>query len=77
MTAVSAFAQSNQEAFLQVDLPVAAAKQLISAAIDDFLESRFAAEISLEVPDQVLEQFPPSARAFFRPTAGDRSGTPT
>jgi hypothetical protein len=48
-------------------MPVEAARQLIQVAIDRFIDTQFAAEISFEVPDDVLKRFPEPVRTFFRP----------
>jgi hypothetical protein len=59
--------------FAEVDMPIEAARHLIHVAINRFIETQFASEISFEVPDDVLEQFPESVRSFFRPIAPQRS----
>jgi hypothetical protein len=65
---VDLFLLQKREAFSRVEMPVEAARQLIKSAFDRFIDSRYASEISFEVPDNVLEQFPPAVRSFFRPS---------
>ena len=60
-------------AFAEVDMPIEAARHLVHVAINRFIETQFASEISFEVPDDVLQQFPASVRSFFRPTTPQRS----
>ena len=71
------FLQKRSAAFTGVDMPVDAARKLILVAIDRFIETKYASEISFEVPDDILQRFPEPVRAFFRPDvpsgpAGDR-----
>jgi len=53
-------------------MPIDAARQLIIVAVDRFISTRFAAEISFDVPDDVLQRFPEPVRTFFRPAAPGR-----
>jgi hypothetical protein len=63
------FLRERSSAFAEIEMPIDAARQLIVAAIDRFISTQFAAEISFEVPDDLLQRFPEPVRAFFRPTA--------
>jgi hypothetical protein len=77
LCALDTFLTANEHEFAEVELPVKAASELIHAAIDQFLDTRYSSEISFEVPDELLEKFPASVRSFFRPPAAAQSGTPT
>src|ERR1700730_16692523 len=61
------FLQKRSAAFAEIDMPIDAARKLIQIAIDRFIETTYASEISFEVPDDILQRFPESVRAFFRP----------
>jgi hypothetical protein len=61
------FLREHGAGFAEIDMPVEAARQLIQVAIDRFIDTQFAAEISFEVPDDVLKRFPEPVRTFFRP----------
>jgi len=61
------FLREHGAGFAEIDMPVDAARQLIHVAIDRFIDTQFAAEISIEVPDDVLKRFPEPVRTFFRP----------
>jgi hypothetical protein len=53
-------------------MPIDAAGRLIAVAIDRFIDTTYAAEISFEVPDDVLQRFPEQVRTFFRPDVPER-----
>ena len=73
MTAdIDSFLKENSRNFIDVDMPVDAARQLIHIAIERFIETKFATEVSFEVPEDVLKRFPEPVRTFFRPTVPDR-----
>lgn len=61
------FLRERSSAFTEIDMPIEAARQLIVVAIDRFIDTQFAAEISFDVPDDVLQRFPEPVRTFFRP----------
>jgi hypothetical protein len=61
------FLQRRSAAFAEIDLPVDSARKLIQIAIDRFIDTKYAAEISFEVPEDILQRFPEPVRAFFRP----------
>jgi len=71
------FLTKRSAAFAAVDMPIDAAGRLIQVAIDRFIDTKYAAEISFEVPDDILQRFPEPVRTFFRPAVpeppvGDR-----
>ena len=63
------FLTKRSAAFAEIDMPVDAAGKLIQVAIDRFIDTQYASEISFEVPDDILQRFPESVRTFFRPEA--------
>ena len=66
------FLQKRSEAFAAIDMPIDAARKLIVVAIDRFIDTKYASEISFEVPDDVLQRFPEPVRTFFRPAVPAR-----
>src|SRR5947207_14973466 len=66
------FLQNRSAAFAGVDMPIDAAGRLILVAIDRFIDTKYAAEISFEVPDDILQRFPEPVRTFFRPAVPER-----
>jgi hypothetical protein len=64
-----AFLADHQAALAEIELPVDAARSLTQLAIDRFIEPQLSSEISIEVPDDILQRFPDSVRIFFRPPA--------
>jgi hypothetical protein len=66
------FLAERGSAFAEIDMPIEAARQLIIVAIDRFISTQFAAEISFDVPDDVLQRFPEPVRTFFRPAVPRR-----
>jgi hypothetical protein len=68
MQAVEGFLAREEQAFEEVEMPIAAAGHLIQVAFERFIDTRFSSEISFEVPDDVLERFPEGVRSFFRPS---------
>ena len=66
------FLQKRSAAFAEIDMPIDAAHKLIQVAIDRFIETKYASEISFEVPDDILQRFPEPVRAFFRPAVPGR-----
>jgi hypothetical protein len=61
------FLQKQSAAFAAIDMPIDALRKLIQVAIDRFIDTKYASEISFEVPDDTLQRFPEPVRAFFRP----------
>jgi len=66
------FLHKRSAAFAEIDMPIDAARKLIQVAIDRFIDTQYASEISFEVPDEILKRFPESVRTFFRPEARGR-----
>jgi hypothetical protein len=66
------FLHKRSAAFTEIDMPIDAAGKLIQVAIDRFIDTQYASEISFEVPDDILQRFPESVRTFFRPEARGR-----
>jgi hypothetical protein len=66
------FLRERSSVFAEVDMPIDAARQLIIVAIDRFIDTQFAAEVSFDVPDDVLRRFPEPVRTFFRPAVPGR-----
>ncbi|HKV30820.1 MAG TPA: hypothetical protein VJT14_07380 [Candidatus Dormibacteraeota bacterium] len=61
------FLHKRSAAFAEIDMPIDAALKLIQVAVDRFIDTQHASEISFEVPDHILQRFPESVRIFFRP----------
>jgi hypothetical protein len=66
------FLARQSTAFASIDMPIDAVRKLIQVAIDRFIDTKFVAEISFEVPDDILQRFPEPVRTFFRPAVPDR-----
>src|SRR5712691_561760 len=66
------FLHKRSAAFAEIEMPIDAARKLIQVAIDRFIDTQYASEISFEVPDEILKRFPESVRTFFRPEARGR-----
>src|SRR5437762_13090184 len=66
------FLQKRSAAFAGVDMPIDAAGRLILVAIDRFIDTKYAAELSFEVPDDILQRLPEPVRTFFRPAVPER-----
>lgn len=74
MEALSNFVDEHDPALAEIDMPVDATVQLMRAALDRFVETQFAAEVSFEVPDDLLQRFPEPVQTFFRPAVPQRLG---
>jgi hypothetical protein len=74
---LSRFVKGHSEAFAAVDMPVDATLQLVRAAVDRFVDTRFSTEVSLEVPDDLLKRFPEPVQSFFRPVVPKRTAGTT
>jgi hypothetical protein len=61
------FLYKRSAAFAEIDMPIDSALKLIQVAVDRFIDTQYASEISFEVPDDILQRFPESVRTFFRP----------
>jgi hypothetical protein len=66
------FLDKRSAAFAEIDLPIDSARKLVQVAIERFIDTKYAAEISFEVPDDILQRFPEPVRAFFRPDVPGR-----
>jgi hypothetical protein len=71
---LSSFLNGQNQALAEIDMPVDAVLQLIRAALDRFVETQFATEVSFEVPDDLLQRFPEPVQTFFRPAVRQRTG---
>jgi len=77
MTAdLDAFLKEKSATFTDIDMPIEAARVLIQVAVDRFIDTQFATEVSFEVPDDVLQRFPEPVRTFFRPSVPQRPAGP-
>ncbi|HEY9287425.1 MAG TPA: hypothetical protein VIT43_05320 [Candidatus Dormibacteraeota bacterium] len=65
--ALDAFLTDRSDTLAEIELPIDAVRKLILLALDRFIEPQLSSEISIEVPDDILERFPDSVRIFFRP----------
>ncbi len=73
MTAhLQTFLSEHNTGFTDIDMPVDAALRLISVAVERFIDTKFATEVSFEVPDDVLQGFPEPVRTFFHPASAER-----
>ena len=70
-TDLQAFLEEHNTAFTDIDMPVDAALRLITVAVDRFIDTKFATEVSFEVPDDVLRRFPEPVRTFFDPASAE------
>ena len=61
----------QRELGADIDMPVDAALRLITVAVDRFIDTKFATEVSFEVPDDVLRRFPEPVRTFFDPASAE------
>ena len=64
---ISSFVKGHRQAFDAIEMPADATMQLARAAIDRFVDTHFATEVSLDVPDDLLKRFPEPVQSFFRP----------
>lgn len=64
---LSSFVKGHSHALAAIDMPPDATMQLARAAVDRFVDTHFATEVSLEVPDDLLKRFPEPVQTFFRP----------
>ena len=61
------FLHKRSAAFAEIAMPIDAALKLIQVAVERFIDTQHASEISFEVPDDILQRFPEPVRTFFRP----------
>jgi hypothetical protein len=64
---LSSFVKGHSQAFAAIEMPPDATMQLVRAAIERFVDTHFATEVTLEVPDDLLKRFPEPVQSFFRP----------
>ena len=65
---LAAFLENHADLLAQVGMPLEAMVQLTKLSFERFIESRYSTEVSLEVPDSVLEGMSDPVRTFFRPS---------
>jgi hypothetical protein len=65
---LTSYLQSQTDLLDEVGMPLDAMIELTRLAFDRFIEGRHSSEVTLEVPDSVLEGLSEPVRAFFRPT---------
>ena len=73
IAALSGFVKGHSQEFVAIEMPADATMQLVRAAIDRFVDTRFATEVSFEVPDDLLKKFPEPVQSFFRPPVPKRA----
>jgi len=66
------FIEGHAAAFAEVGMPQDALVQLTKLSFDRFIETRYTAEVSLEVPDSVLAGMSEPVRTYFRPATPGR-----
>jgi hypothetical protein len=64
---LSTFVKGHSQALAAIEMPADATMQLVRAAVDRFVDTHFATEVTLEVPDELLKRFPEPVQSFFRP----------
>jgi hypothetical protein len=69
---VSSFVKGHSEALAAIEMPPDATMQLVRAAVGRFVDTHFATEVTLEVPDAILKRFPEPVQSFFRPPVPER-----
>jgi hypothetical protein len=63
---VDGFVNDNASEFEALALPPAAAKALVVAAVEQWLQSTQTPS-AFKIPEQILERFPPAGRLFIQP----------
>ncbi len=63
------FLKAHTDSLAEVGMPMDTMVQLTRLAFNHFIETRYATEVTLEVPDTVVEGLSDPVRAFFRPSA--------
>jgi hypothetical protein len=63
----STFLKGHSHALAAIEMPADATMQLVRAAVDRFVDTHFATEVTLEVPEDLLKRFPEPVQSFFRP----------
>jgi len=64
---LSNFVKGHRQALAAIEMPADATMQLVRAAVDRFVDTYFATEVTLDVPDDLLKRFPEPVQSFFRP----------
>jgi hypothetical protein len=64
---LSSFVKGHSQALAAIDMPADATMQLVRAAVGRFVDTHFATEVTLEVPDDLLKRFPEPVQSFVRP----------
>lgn len=62
------FLNAHTDSLTAVGMPMDTMVQMTRLAFDHFIETRYATEVTLEVPDSVLEGLSDPVRTFFRPS---------
>lgn len=65
---LTSYLKSHTELLMEVGMPLDAMVELTRLSFDRFIEGRHSSEVTLEVPDSVLEGLSEPVRTFFRPT---------
>jgi len=65
---LTSYLRSQTELLMEVGMPLDAMIELTRLSFDRFIEGRHSPEVTLEVPDSVLEGLSEPVRTFFRPT---------
>lgn len=64
---LSSFVKGHSQELAAIEMPPDATMQLVRAAVGRFVDTHFATEVTLEVPDELLRRFPEPVQSFFRP----------
>lgn len=65
---LTSYLKSHTDLLMEVGMPLDSMIELTRLSFDRFIEGRNSSEVTLEVPDSVLEGLSEPVRAFFRPT---------
>jgi hypothetical protein len=64
---LSSFVKGHSQELAAIEMPPDATMQLVRAAVARFVDTHFATEVTLEVPEELLKRFPEPVQSFFRP----------
>ncbi|HEX9097541.1 MAG TPA: hypothetical protein VF990_15730 [Candidatus Dormibacteraeota bacterium] len=64
---ISSFVKGHAQELAAIEMPPDATMQLVRAAVARFVDTHFATEVTLEVPEELLKRFPEPVQSFFRP----------
>jgi len=64
---LSSFVKGHAHELAAIEMPPDATMQLVRAAVARFVDTHFATEVTLEVPEELLKRFPEPVQSFFRP----------